>query len=211
MPDGDVTPDAAPFVADLLWTTRLQFRLAHDLCVIHGRTIDIDDPEDLHDIVRIAFGVKAGELLELAVRETLVDARDVGIKSEVSGADAAVRRKLPVVGKHLLRRNVVKYALPVVRVPLNAALNYLFTVEIAHMAGEVLVEKASEPEVRESCGGDSRSHEVQVLEPHQALYVPKPGVADLRVGEEERGQFVQALQMGQTVVGDLRGVEFQDL
>jgi hypothetical protein len=65
----------------------------------------------------------------------------------VGGADAAVQRKLPVIGKHLLRRSVVKYALPVVSVPLNAALNYLFTVEIPHVAGEVLVEKATEPEV----------------------------------------------------------------
>ncbi len=147
VPDGDVGSDAALFVADLLWTTRLQLRLAHDLCVIHGRVLDLDDPEDLHDLVRIAFGVKAGELLELAVRGTLVDAREVGIRSDVDGADAAVHRKLPVVGKHLLRRCVVKYALPVVSVPLNAALNYLFTVQIAHMAGEVLVEKATEPEV----------------------------------------------------------------
>jgi uncharacterized tellurite resistance protein B-like protein len=146
VPDGDVTSDASLFVADLLWTTRLQLRLAHDLCVIHGRTIELGNPEDLHDLVRIAFGVKSGEILELAVRETLVDARDVGIKSDVSGVDDAVRRKLPLIGKHLLRRSVVKYALPVVSVPLNAALNYLFTVQVAHMASEILVETISEPE-----------------------------------------------------------------
>ena len=145
-PDGDVGSDATLFVADLLWNTRLQLRLAHDLCVIHGREIDLGNPEDLHDLVRISFGVKSGEILELAVRGTLVDARDVGIRTGLDGIDDAVRRKLPVVGRHLLRRSVVKYALPVVSVPLNAALNYLFTVEVAHMAAQVLVEKISDPE-----------------------------------------------------------------
>jgi hypothetical protein len=145
-PDGDVPSDARLFVADLLWNTRLQLRLAHDLCVLHGRTLELGNPEDLHDLVRIAFGVKSGEILEVAVRATLVDARDVGIRSDVSGVDDAVRRKLPLVGKHLLRRSVVKYALPVVSVPLNAALNYLFTVQVAHMASEILVETISEPE-----------------------------------------------------------------
>lgn len=138
---GAIPEDAVPFVADLFYITRLRLHLAHDLCVLHEHPIDIDDAEDLHDLVRTAFGIKAGELLYRATLKLARGVADKGMKRTVDGIDEAVNKSLPVVGQHLLRRNVIKYAIPVVTVPLNAAFNFYFTGSIPHMANSVLGEK----------------------------------------------------------------------
>ena len=51
---------ALSFVADLFYTTRLQLHLAYDISVLYGKPVDLEDPEDLYDLVRVAFGVKVG-------------------------------------------------------------------------------------------------------------------------------------------------------
>jgi len=52
---------ATTFTVDLLYVSRLQIRLAYDLAVIYRAPIDIDDAEDLYDLLRVAFGIKAGK------------------------------------------------------------------------------------------------------------------------------------------------------
>ena len=94
----------ASFVLDLLFTSNLQLRLAHDIAVISGVPLDLEDPEDLWKLIRIAFVIKGGE-----------------------AGRTLVAKSLPVVGRYLLRRSAVKFAVPAVGVPLSAAVNYWST------------------------------------------------------------------------------------
>jgi uncharacterized tellurite resistance protein B-like protein len=142
-----VLPDSVkPFVADLLFTTSLQLRLAHDLCVIFGRSPDLDDPWDLFDLVRIAFGAKAGDVVLNYLKVVHPEVATRGLDRSIPDLVEAVQESLPMLGKHRMRCNVVKYMIPFVSVPLNAGLNYYFTSDIAHMAGKVLPERTADPD-----------------------------------------------------------------
>ncbi len=146
--DDVVTPETVqPFVADLLYTTRLQLRLAHDLCVLNERFLDLDDTNDQFDLLRIAFGSRVGDLLIGAVKAEVPEVTTKGFEANAGKVAAAIAKSLPLVGKHLLKRNIVKFAIPVVSVRLNAALGFYFTGDIPHTAGKVLAEKATDPEV----------------------------------------------------------------
>ena len=80
-----IPDEAMGFVTDLLYTTRMHLRLAHDLCTLNGRTIDVDKAEDLHTLVRIAFGHRSGEILYETVRMTLPVIDSQGFFSATEG------------------------------------------------------------------------------------------------------------------------------
>lgn len=99
----------ASFVLDLLYTSQLQLKLAYDIAVGYGVPLDLDDPEDLWKLIRVAFVIKGSE------------ARRVLVGKTVPAVVAA--RGLPWVGRYLLRRQVAKFAVPAVGVPLSVAIN----------------------------------------------------------------------------------------
>src|SRR5829696_6867218 len=45
----------ATFALDLLYMANLQLRLAYDIAVISGVPLDLEDPEDLWKLIRVAF------------------------------------------------------------------------------------------------------------------------------------------------------------
>jgi hypothetical protein len=51
----------ASFVLDLLFVSQLQLKLAYDVAVLYGVPLDLDDPEDLWKLIRIAFVLKGSE------------------------------------------------------------------------------------------------------------------------------------------------------
>lgn len=59
-------------------------------------------------------------------RECLAVVRPV-VKKVFSGSTLAAAKSLPVVGKHLLQRNIIKFAIPFVGVPLSAGVNFWTT------------------------------------------------------------------------------------
>lgn len=131
------------FVVDLLYTTKLQLELAYDLSVLYGHPIDLKDPEDLYDLFRVAFGVKAGEAFRGAAGRLAPEAARVAVKQVVKGANLAALKALPVIGKYMLQRNIIKFAIPVVAVPLSAFMNHYSTGAIGRMARQVYRDKAS--------------------------------------------------------------------
>lgn len=133
----------ASFTVDLMFTTQLQFRLAYDMAVLYGAPLDVDDPEDLVDLLKVAFGVKAGELAQEALLKVLPEGVRVAVKSVVKGATLEFMKALPVIGKYLLQRNVIKFAIPLVNIPLSAGMNYWWTGAIATRAGEVYRRRAA--------------------------------------------------------------------
>ncbi|MEV5493122.1 hypothetical protein AB0L47_34985 [Streptomyces bobili] len=113
----------ATMMVDVAFTSRLQLRLAYDISVLYRVPLDLSDPEDLWKLIRVAFTIKGGE----AVQEGLVKAvpffvRPL-IKKFYSGGVLTAGRALPVVGRHLLQRNVIKIGIPLVGVPLAVVLN----------------------------------------------------------------------------------------
>ncbi|EFG64913.1 hypothetical protein [Streptomyces sp. SPB074] len=136
-------------MVDIAYTTRLQLRLAHDIAVLYRVPVDLDDPEDMWKLVRVAFTIKGGE----SVREGLLKAAPALtrrlIKRYYSKSALAVGRSLPVVGRHLLQRNVIKIGIPVVGVPLAVVLNRWTTLITGRHAREVF---RNEARVRELAG-----------------------------------------------------------
>ncbi len=133
----------ASMTGDLLYTTSLQLKLTYDLSVLYGHPIDFDDPEDLFDLVRVAFGIKAGEVMSNAVSKIAPEAARQGAKFIFSGARLAWLRALPVVGRWLLQRNLLKVSVPLVSIPIAGAMGWWGTKSIARHARQVFRDKAA--------------------------------------------------------------------
>ena len=115
------------FSADLFSMTAIQLRLAYDIAVLYRIPIDLDDPEDLWRFIRTAFAIKGGEAAESAVIKAVPAIVRPLIKKVYSGSVLAAGKSLPVVGKHLLQRNVIKFAIPAVGIPASTTVNYWST------------------------------------------------------------------------------------
>ncbi len=125
------------FTVDLLYLTHLQLRLAYDLSVIYRHPIELDDPEDCYDLLRVAFGIKAGEALRQAVGKVVPEATRQGVKAVAKGTVLAWLKALPVVGKYLLQRNIIKFAIPAVGIPLSMGLNRWTTGKVGTQARSI--------------------------------------------------------------------------
>jgi hypothetical protein len=108
---------------DVAYTSQLQLRLAYDIAVLYRVPLDVSDPDDLWRLIRVAFTVKGGE----AVREGVAKAVPLAVRPLLrryySRGVLAAARGLPVVGKYLLQRNVIKIGIPLVGVPLSVVVN----------------------------------------------------------------------------------------
>ncbi len=133
----------ATFAVDLSATTWLQLRLAYDMAVLHGVKLDIDDPVDLIELIRVAFGIQAGDLASEAAAKLAPEATRQVVKMVARGPILHFLRALPVVGKYLLQRNLIKFAIPVVGVPLSVGMNYMVTRSIGQRARALFHDKAS--------------------------------------------------------------------
>ena len=119
---------------DLGYTSLTQLRLAYDISVIYGKPLDYDDPEDLYDLLVLAFGIKAGEVFSESLQKLAPEAVRILIKKTVTGSRLDWLKALPVVGKFLLQRNLIKMAIPVVGIGLGAGVNYFYTGSIGKRA-----------------------------------------------------------------------------
>jgi hypothetical protein len=152
------------FAADLFLLSRQQLRLAYDLSLLYGCPIDLEDPEDLFMLLRVAFGVKAGETFQNALIKGAPEATRVGMKTVFSGATLHAAQALPVVGKHLLQRNMIKMAIPLVAVPLSSGLNYFMTGRIAATARQVFRDRAVIAELATNIASEGLNDSLLLLE-----------------------------------------------
>ena len=125
---GGAIPLAVPaaigtVMVDVAFTTQLQIRLAYDIAVLYRVPIDIHDPEDLWKLIQVAFTIRSGEAVAEGVLKAVPAVVRPLIRSFYKGAVLQAARGLPVVGKYLLQRNVVKVGIPLVGVPLAVVLN----------------------------------------------------------------------------------------
>lgn len=124
----------AALTVDLGYTSLIQLRLAYDISVIYAKPLDFDDPEDLYDLLVLAFGIKAGEVFSESLQKLSPEAVRILIKKTVTGPRLDWLQALPVVGKFLFQRNIIKMAIPVVGIGLGAGVNYFYTGSIGKRA-----------------------------------------------------------------------------
>lgn len=127
---------------DLFYLTGLQLRLAYDMSVLYGQPADIEDPEDLYDLLKVAFGVKTAEVAQVAIAKAAPEVVRQGVKGVAKGATLQTLKGLPVIGKHLLQRNLIKFAIPAVGIPLTVGMNVWSTGAVASTARQIYRDKA---------------------------------------------------------------------
>lgn len=137
------------FSIDLLYVSRLQLRLAFDLAVLYGHPIDLNDPEDLYDLLRVAFGVKAGEVVRGGLPRLAPEAVRQGVKVLVHGPVLAFLQALPLIGQYLLQRNIIKFAVPAIGIPVSMKLNHYMTGRVGEQAREIYRHRAAIDEATE--------------------------------------------------------------
>jgi hypothetical protein len=126
---GTATPVTLPaagvsFVLDLLFMSNLQLRLTYDIAVISGVPLDLDDPEDLWRLIRVAFVIESRANRWEALSKRAPSLVGPVLLKFFNGDPAAAARSLPAMGRFLLQRHTVKFAIPGVGVPLSIAVNY---------------------------------------------------------------------------------------
>ncbi|MFF3527182.1 hypothetical protein ACFYX5_10955 [Streptomyces rubiginosohelvolus] len=143
---GGASPAAVPagvvtFMVDLTYITQLQMRLAYDIAVIYRIPLDVDDPEEMMKLVRVAFDIKAGEAARGSMKFVPVLVRQF-LKKYYSGPALTAAKSLPFVGKHLLQRNVIKFGIPGVGIPLTVLVNRYTTMAAGRHAKSVFRDEA---------------------------------------------------------------------
>lgn len=129
-------------MVDIAFLTQLQVRLAWDVSVLYGIRLDPSDPEDLWKLIRVAFTIKGGEVVREGVLKAAPALIRPFVKRFYSGPALAAAKGLPVVGKYLLQRNVVKIAIPAAGVPLAIGINRWTTVLVGRHAQTVFRNEA---------------------------------------------------------------------
>jgi len=135
--------------ADLAFLTQLQLRLAYDISVLYRLRIDVNDPDDLWKLIRVAFTIKGGEVMGEGLLKVVPAALRIVIKRFYSGPVLAAARGLPYVGKYLLQRTVIKVAIPLVGIPLAVGINFYTTLIAGRHARGVFRNEARVIEIAE--------------------------------------------------------------
>jgi hypothetical protein len=182
---GGASPLAIPaalttLAVDVSYTSLLQLRLAYDISVIYGKPLDYDDSEDLSDLIELAFGIKVGEVSSQSLHKLAPETVRTIVSKTVTGSTRKSLQALPVVGKHLIRRNISKMAIPVVGIGLGYGLNYFFTGRIGKRAKKMFRLHGAIEESADQVSFDSIDYSYLLL---QTIWLVIK--ADKQVQEEE--------------------------
>jgi hypothetical protein len=153
---------AATLMADVAFITRLQLRLAYDISVLYRVPVDVHDPDDLWKLIRVALTIKSGEAANKITAKVVPPLVRPLVKRFYSKSVLAAGKALPVVGKHLLQRNVIKIGIPLVGVPLAVLLNRYTTLLAGRHAQAVFRNKARVIELAEGISERSRHPELML-------------------------------------------------
>ncbi|MET8905526.1 hypothetical protein [Streptomyces sp. NPDC004538] len=146
----------ATMTVDVAFITQLQLRLAYDISVLYRVPLDVHDPDDLWKLIRVALTIKSGEVANKTVSKAVPVMVRPLVKHFYSGSTLATGRALPVIGKYLLKRNVIKIGIPLVGVPLSVLLNRYTTLVAGRHARSVFRNEARVIELAEGISERSR-------------------------------------------------------
>jgi hypothetical protein len=151
----------ATVMVDVAFITQLQLRLAYDVAVLYRVPLDLSDPDDMWKLIRVAFTIKSGEMVREGVNKAVPAMMRPLIKRFYSGGVISAAKSLPVVGKFLLQRNIIKIGIPLVGVPLAVGLNRYTTLVAGRHAQAVFRNEARVIEIAE--GLSARSQHPQLM------------------------------------------------
>ncbi len=151
----------ATVMVDVAFITQLQLRLAYDVAVLYRVPLDLSDPDDMWKLIRVAFTIKGGEVVRGGVSKVVPAIMRPLIKRFYSGAVLNAAKSLPVVGKFLLQRNIMKIGIPLVGVPIAVLLNRYTTLVAGRHAQAVFRNEARVIEL--AAGLSRRSHHPQLM------------------------------------------------
>jgi tellurite resistance protein len=128
---------SAAVMADVASLTTLQLRLAYDIAVLYRVTLDLADPDDLWKLIRVALTIRSGAIVRDGSLKLVPQIVRPLMKKYYAGPVLSAAKGLPVVGKYLLQRNVIKVAIPVVSVPVAFCINRWSTIVVGNHARTV--------------------------------------------------------------------------
>lgn len=140
----------ATVMVDVAFITQLQLRLAYDIAVLYRVPLDLSDPDDMWKLIRVAFTIKSGEVVREGVVKAVPAIMRPLIKRFYSKGVLAAAKTLPVVGKFLLQRNVIKIGIPLVGVPVAVVVNRYSTLIAGRHAQAVFRNEARVIELAEN-------------------------------------------------------------
>ena len=146
---------------DLLFTTQLQLRLAHDIAVLYRVPIDLDDPDDLWKLVRVAFVVKA-ERTEPGGRQRRAFQRcsRATREEDLQRLHPGCRKEPPCGGEvPFAAQTFIKFAIPVISVPISTGVNYWSTRVAGQHARGVFRQEARIAEAARRIVGGTHLHD----------------------------------------------------
>jgi tellurite resistance protein len=149
-------------MVDLVYITQLQLRLAYDVAVLYRVPLDLSDPDDLWKLIRVAFTIKSGEVAREGVVKTVPVVVRPLIKRFFARDVLKAAKALPIVGKFLLQRNVIKIGIPLIGVPLTVVLNRYTTLVAGRHARAVFRNEARVLELAERLAADTAHPELML-------------------------------------------------
>lgn len=166
---GAASPLALPagvttVMVDVAYLTRLQLHLAYDIAVLYRVPLDLEDPDDLWKLIKVAFAIKAGEAVGNGAMHAVPLMVRPLVKKFIAGPTLTAAKALPVVGKFLLQRNIIKIGIPLVGIPLSAGINFFSTKAVGAHAREIFREDAHIMELAGKLAASTRH-------PHLLLWV----------------------------------------
>lgn len=144
---GAASPLALPagittVMVDVAYLTRLQLHLAYDIAVLYRVPLDLEGPDDLWKLIKVAFAIKAGEAVGGGAMKAVPLVVRPLVKRFIAGPTLTAAKALPVVGKFLLQRNIIKIGITLVGVPLSVGINYYSTRAVGAHAREIFRDDA---------------------------------------------------------------------
>ena len=123
-------------MAEVLYTVRLQLRLAYDLHLLYGMPLEAGDPEDLTKLFAVVYGVKSAEVGGLGLKAYGPEVARAQIFRLIHGNTQAIQAAAgqvlgPRIAKQITQKAMIKTAVPIVGTGISAGWNYVTT----HMMG----------------------------------------------------------------------------
>lgn len=119
-------------MTEVLYTVRLQLRLAYDLHLLYGMPLEADDPVDLTKLFAAVYGVKVAEVGGLGLKSLGPEMARAHMRRLLTGHTKAIQAASktvlgPKIAKQITQKALIKTAVPVVGTGISAGWNYATT------------------------------------------------------------------------------------
>lgn len=218
----------AGVMAEVLYTVRLQLRLAYDLHLLYGMPLDADDPADLIKLFAVVYGVKGAEVGGLGLKAYGPEVARAQIFRLIHGNTQAIQAAAstvlgPNIAKHITQKAMIKTAVPIVGTGISAGWNYVTThmmgIRVRHGVRVAAALREQTQRLQDKIGRNERA-ELAVLEGLMALALADQNFDDkenevyrtflkqLALPQEQIEQLAQKIDPDlETVCGALNAIE----